>query len=126
MDYVDTHITQGGTPRDEVLFYRLEDLEGKLQELMEHLQGSMADRYDRQSCAETENCKIDRANASCMRTVEDVLVAISRTKDKLRSFECERIKSQSAEESLNMEVPGQAVIIGFADAFREETVKFAS
>ena len=126
MNYVDTYTTQGGTPQDEALFYRLEDLEGKLQELMERLPSNMTDQYDRQFCSEMANCEIDGADASCLRTVEDVLVAISRTKDKLWSLECERLKNQRAEESPNMEVPGQVIFIGFADVFCEKAVKLAS
>jgi len=60
--------------------------------------------------------QLDYTIPECLYTVEDVLSAIDRAKDKLWCFQCEQREAQLAEarQAVDM-IPGQIVLIGFVD-----------
>lgn len=126
MNYNGIRIDRDQMPQEEILMERLEDLRGRLQEFLEHVPDScMSEKYDRRFYSKLTDNEIDYATASSLQTVEDVLTAIFRTEDKLWSLQCEYHETQRTEDVLNMEVPGQVVIIGFSDVFYEKTARLA-
>lgn len=109
------------------LSLRLEDLEGRLQELTEHLPlERKSTSYDRLFCSEMADCELDLAIPADLETIQDVLTAIRRTKDLLWNVQCEQKALLQAETEKQKEVPGQIVFIGFADAFAQRPALLAS
>ncbi|MBE6910187.1 MAG: hypothetical protein E7474_11545 [Ruminococcaceae bacterium] len=106
---------------EERLLQRLEDLNGRLAELRERLpQSCMDERYDRRFYARLTNEATDAVIPAHLFTVEDVLTAIKRAKERLDELRLERAR---AEERLAADaIPGQLVFAGFAD----EPLKLAS
>ncbi len=100
---------------EERLLQRLEDLNGRLAELRERLpQSCMDERYDRRFYARLTNEATDAVIPAHLFTVEDVLTAIRRAKERLDVLRLERA---CAEERLAADaIPGQLVFAGFADA----------
>ena len=100
---------------EERLLQRLEDLNGRLAELRERLpQSCMDERYDRRFCARLTNEATDAVIPAHLFTVEDVLTAIKRAKERLDALRLERAR---AEERLTADaIPGQLMFAGFADA----------
>ena len=99
---------------EERLLQRLEDLNGRLAELRERLpQSCMDERYDRRFYARLTNEATDAVIPAHLFTVEDVLTAIERAKERLEALRLERAcATQSAADV----IPGQMVFAGFADA----------
>lgn len=113
--------------QEERLSLRLEDLEGRLQDLTEHFPPERkSPAYDRLFCSEMADCELDNAIPSDMKTIQDVLTAIRRTKDFLWNVQCEQKALLQAETEKQKEVPGQIVFIGFADAFAQRPALLAS
>lgn len=114
--------------REERLSLRMEDLEGRLQELTEHLplETDSSSAYDHQFCSEMADCELDHAIPTDLETIQDVLSAIRRTKDLLWDVQCEQKALLQAESEKQKEVPGQIVFIGFADAFAQRPTLLAS
>ena len=112
----------------QLLSWRIEALEGRLEELREHLPDSCMDEgYDRAFCSQMANCEIDYAVPADLSTVEDVLTAIARTKDKLWCLQCDaRAAEQAAEQASADMIPGQIVIFGFASPATQEPQRLAS
>ena len=113
--------------REERLSLRMEDLEGRLQELTEHLPLEMeSPAYDCLFCSEMADCELDHAIPTDLETIQDVLTAIRRTKDLLWNVQCEQKALLQTETEKQKEVPGQIVFIGFADAFAQRPALLAS
>ena len=99
---------------EERLLQRLEDLNGRLAELRERLpQSCMDERYDRRFYARLTNEATDAAIPAHLFTVEDVLTAIERAKERLEALRLER--AHAAQRTADV-LPGQLVFAGFADA----------
>jgi len=99
---------------EERLLQRLEDLNGRLAELRERLpQSCMDERYDRRFYARLTNEATDAVIPAHLFTVEDVLTAIERAKERLEALRLERAR---AAKSAADAIPGQLVFAGFADA----------
>ena len=99
---------------EERLLQRLEDLDGRLAELRERLpQSCMDERYDRRFYARLTNEATDAAIPAHLFTVEDVLTAIERAKERLDALRLER--ARAAQRTADV-LPGQLVFAGFADA----------
>ena len=99
---------------EERLLQRLEDLNGRLAELRERLpQSCMDERYDRRFYARLTNEATDAAIPAHLFTVEDVLTAIERAKERLDALRLER--ARAAQRTADV-LPGQLVFAGFADA----------
>ena len=99
---------------EERLLQRLEDLDGRLAELRERLpQSCMDERYDRRFYARLTNEATDAAIPAHLFTVEDVLTAIERAKERLEALRLER--AHAAQRTADV-LPGQLVFAGFADA----------
>ncbi|MBR0312088.1 MAG: hypothetical protein IJQ98_06840 [Oscillospiraceae bacterium] len=99
---------------EERLLQRLEDLDGRLAELRERLpQSCMDERYDRRFYARLTNEATDAAIPAHLFTVEDVLTAIERAKERLDALRLER--AHAAQRTADV-LPGQLVFAGFADA----------
>ncbi len=100
---------------EERLLQRLEDLNGRLAELNERLpQSCMDERYDRRFYARLTNEATDAVIPAHLFTIEDVLTAIKRAKERLEMLRLERAR---AEERLAADaIPGQLVLAGFAGA----------
>lgn len=110
--------------QEQLLIWRIEDLEGRLEELRERLPDSCMDEgYDRAFCSQMANCEIDYAVPADLSTVEDVLTAIARTKDKLWCLQCD---ARAAEQASADMIPGQIVIFGFASPATQEPQRLAS
>lgn len=113
--------------QEERLSLRLEDLEGRLQDLTEHLPPERESSvYDRLFCSEMADCELDYAIPPDLETIRDMLTAIRRTKDLLWDVQCEQKALLQAEAEKQREVPGQIVFIGFADAFAQRPALLAS
>lgn len=114
--------------QEQLLIWRIEDLEGRLEELRERLPDSCMDEgYDRAFCSQMANCEIDYAVPADLSTIEDVLTAIARTKDKLWCLACdERAAALAAEQASADMIPAQIVIIGFANPAAQEPQRLAS
>ena len=114
--------------QEQLLSWRIEDLEGRLKELRDRLPDSCMDEgYDRVFYSQMANCEIDYAVPADLGTVEDVLTAIERTKDKLWCLEGdERAAAQAAEKASANMIPGQIVIFGFASPATQEPQRLAS
>ena len=98
----------------EALTERLEDLNGRLEELTERLtQDMLSPDYDRLFYATLTKRETDVVLPSDLNTVEDVLSAIERTKARLWDVECEARQAERAK--LEAALPGQVVILGFPD-----------
>ena len=113
---------------EELLSWRIEDLEGRLEELRERLPDSCMDEgYDRAFYSQMANCEIDYAVPADLSTVEDVLTAIERTKDMLWCLQCDaRAAGQAAEQASADMIPGQIFIFGFASPATQEPQRLAS
>ena len=99
---------------EERLLQRLEDLDGRLAELRERLpQSCMDERYDRRFYARLTNEATDAAIPAHLFTVEDVLTAIERAKERLDALCLER--AHAAQRTADV-LPGQLVFAGLADA----------
>ena len=99
---------------EERLLQRLEDLDGRLAELRERLpQSCMDEQYDRRFYARLTNEATDAAIPAHLFTVEDVLTAIERAKERLDALRLER--ARAAQRTADV-LPGQLVFAGFADA----------
>lgn len=114
--------------QEELLARRLEDLNGRLSELADSMPISCMDEgYDRAFCSQMANGEIDYAVPADLKTVEDVLTAIARTKDKLWCLRCDaRAAAQAAEKVSADMIPGQIVIFGFASPAAQEPQRLAS
>ena len=100
---------------EERLLQRLEDLNGRLAELRERLpQSCMDERYDRRFYARLTNEATDAVIPAHLFTVEDVLTAIERAKERLEALRLERARAE--ERPAADAIPGQLVFAGFADA----------
>ena len=106
---------------------RLEDLEGRLQELTERLpmEAGLPD-HERLFCSEMANCELDYAIPSDLETIRDVLSAIQRTKDFLWNVKCELKVLMQKEPANQDEIPGQVIFIGFAEMPKTQSIKLAS
>ena len=99
---------------EERLLQRLEDLNGRLAELRERLpQSCMDERYDRRFYARLTNEATDAVIPAHLFTVEDVLTAIKRAKERLDALRLERARAAQSAADV---IPGQMVFAGFADA----------
>ncbi len=99
---------------EEYLAQRLEDLNGRLAELTGRLPESrMDERYDRRFYARLTKDAADAAIPAHLFTVEDVLTAIDRTRERLSALRRER---ELAAQRGAGAIPGQLVFAGFADA----------
>lgn len=94
---------------------RLEDLNGRLEQLRGQLpQSCMDERYDRRFYARLTDGTTDAVIPAHLFTVEDVLTAICRVKTRLDELRRERMRP--AECFAADAIPGQLVFAGFADA----------
>jgi len=107
----------GWPTREESLTWRIEDLEGRLCELTENLPDNCMDEmFDRHFTSKLTSEQLDYTIPERLYTVEDVLSAIDRAKDKLWCFQCEQREARLAKERQAADmIPGQIVLIGFAD-----------
>ncbi len=100
---------------EERLLQRLEDLNGRLAELNERLpQSCMDERYDRRFYARLTNEATDAVIPAHLFTIEDVLTAIKRAKERLEMLRLERARAE--ERPAADAIPGQLVLAGFAGA----------
>ena len=98
---------------EERLLQRLEDLYGRLEELRERLPQSCLDEaYDRHFYARLTKEATDTVIPAHLFTVEDVLTAIGRAKDRLD--ELRREQQLAAREFASGMIPGQLMLSGFA------------
>ncbi len=103
---------------EEYLTQRLEDLNGRLEELTDRLPEScMDERYDRLVCARLTDETVDAVIPAHLFTVEDVLTAIGRVKTRLD--EIRRGKRTDERRAAGGTIIGQLVFAGFADAERK-------
>lgn len=114
--------------QEQQLSWRIEDLEGRLEELREHLPNScMDEEFDSAFYSQMANCEIDYAVPADLSNVEDVLTAIERTKDELWCLRCDaRAAERAAEKASTDMIPGQIIIIGFASPAAQEPQRLAS
>ena len=114
--------------QEQLLSWRLEDLGGRLEELTGRLPDDcMSETYDKGVYSRMANCEIDYTIPADLKTVEDVLTAIERTRDKLWCLQCDECAARQAAEAAKTDaLPGQIVIFGFANPAAEESVRMAS
>lgn len=121
MSWYDTKLGR----REHFLSKRLEELQSRLEELMEVLPSDpLSADYDRcfysQSAAENN----DYVLPEHLSTVQDVLYAIQRAEDKLWDVRCEaRLAEQKPVSNV---IPGQITLFGYADGVTEELMPLAS
>lgn len=128
MDYNVARAVLSRPERERLLTRRLEDLDGRLQELAEKLPESrMDEKFDRRFYSKMADSGVDYAIPGDLSTIEDVLTAIARTKDKLWDLQCEeRAAQRKLEQETAKIIPGQAIMIGFADDYGISAEKLAS
>lgn len=98
---------------EERLMQRLEDLDGRLAELMGRLPNSRMDgRYDRRFYARLTREAVDAVIPAQLHTVEDVLTAIERVRDRLHDVRAEKALFRAHADA--DVIPGQLVLAGFA------------
>ena len=97
---------------EEHLLQRLEDLNGRLAELSEHLpQSCLDERYDRRFYARLTDEAAETVIPAHLFTVEDVLTAIHRAKARLSDLRCEQ--RRAGERPAAGIIPGQLAFAGF-------------
>lgn len=100
--------------QEQLLAWRIEDLEGRLCELTGRLPNDrMDEKFDRRFYSRLADPELDCRIPAQLYTVEDVLTAIARAKDRLWSMRCDARAAQKAAEKRD-QLPGQIVLFGFA------------
>ena len=128
MKTIESRAVRSWPTQEQLLSWRIEDLEDRLEELREHLPDNCMDEgFDRAFYLQMANCEIDCAVPANLSTVEDVLTAIERMKDKLWCLQCDARAAEWAAEKANAGmIPGQIVIFGFASPTAQEPQRLAS
>lgn len=127
-DYDHDIVDYSWPTQEQLLTWRIEDLQGQLETLQERLPSSCMDQFfDRRFYSKMSNEEIDYTIPAQLTTIEDVLTGIRRAKAKLWDLQCDqRTAALAMEREQNEMIPGQIVIIGFADALHAEALKRAS